>query len=204
MEIEILGRPARSGYAKRIAFLHEAADPSKTAPASVRAELKKACRAAEFKGRDKETAGEGEWMLVGLGKAGGPFPKLRRTVKKTLREGLRHAKGRALVAFGEGVDAAAFQALLPQLAQSDYSYDRYKSRSRKRPGLRVLSLLPSTSAPASAWKPAVRAASVVAGAAAWARDLGNTPANDLGPTNATPRRLRRASFWCVQRSRCPA
>jgi leucyl aminopeptidase len=181
VDIEILGKPARSGYARRIAFLHEAADPSKGAPAPVRAELKKVCRAAGFGGRDKEIAGESGWTLVGLGKAGGPFPKMRRTVKRALKDALRHAKGRALVAFGDGVDAAAFQALLPQLAQADYAYDRYKSRRGKRPSLRALSLLPSTVAPANAWKPAARAAGVVAAAAAWARDLGNTPANDLGP-----------------------
>src|ERR1700686_4293685 len=88
VEIEILVRPARSGYARRIAFLHEAADPAKGAPPAVRAELKRLCRATGFGGRDKETAGEGGWTLVGLGKVGGPFPKLRRTVKKALKESL--------------------------------------------------------------------------------------------------------------------
>jgi leucyl aminopeptidase len=181
VEIEIVGKRAGSGYSRRIAFLSEAADPSKGAPAAVRAELRKACRDSGFGGHDKEIAGESGWTLVGLGKAGAPFAKLRRTVRKALKEALRHAKGRALVVFGASVDAAAFRALLPQLAQADYSYERYKSRRGKRSTHRSLSLLPPSSAPASAWKPAVRRAVVVASASAWARDLGNTPANDLGP-----------------------
>ena len=181
MRIEIVGKRAGSGYSRRIAFLSEAADPSKGAPAAVRAELRQACKASGFGGRDKEIATDSGWTLVGLGKAGAPFAKLRRTVKRALREALRHAKGRALVAFGDRVDAAAFRALLPQLAQADYSYERYKSRRGRRPALGSLFLVPPSPAAPAAWSPAVRTAASVASASAWARDLGNTPANDLGP-----------------------
>lgn len=181
MEMEIAGKPARSGYAKRIAFLQEGADPSKGVPAAVRAQLKQACRAASFGGREKEIAGENGWTLVGLGKAGAPFSKLRRTVRKAMRHALRHAKGRVLVTFGEGVDAAAFKALLPQVALADYAFLRYKSRQSRRAAVKSATVLPPAATSAAAWKSAAREAGVVAGSVAWARDLGNTPANDLGP-----------------------
>ncbi|MGH9365437.1 MAG: leucyl aminopeptidase family protein [Thermoanaerobaculia bacterium] len=181
MNIEMAGKPARSGYARRIAFLREAADPAKGAPASVRGELRQACRAAAFGGREKETAGVGGWTLYGLGKAAEPFSKLRRTVRKALHSALRHARGRILVAFGDGVEAPAFKALLPLLAQADYAFERYKSRLSRRARVSGATVLPPGATAAAAWKAAAREAQVVAAAAAWARDLGNTPANDLGP-----------------------
>jgi leucyl aminopeptidase len=182
MQIEIAGRPGRGRFARRLAFLHEAADPSRAAPQTIRAELRKACRAAGFGGREKETAGEAGWTLVGLGKAPIGFPKLRRAAHRALKDALRHSKGRVLIAFGEGVGAAAFKALLPQLALADYAFDRYKSRRRRRVAARGLTVLPPPSATSTAaWKSAAREAQAVAAAAAWARDLGNTPANDLGP-----------------------
>ena len=182
MQIEILGRPPGGRFARRLAFLFESADPSKAAPQAIRAELRKACRAAGFGGREKETAGDTGWTLVGLGKAPIGFPKLRRAVHEGLKEALRHAKGRVLVAFGDGVDAAAFRALLPQLALADYAFRRYKTLKGRRAQARGLAVLPPpSSASASAWKPTAREAEIVAAAVAWARDLGNTPANDLGP-----------------------
>jgi leucyl aminopeptidase len=181
VEIEIVPRPARSAYAKRLAFLSETAEPWKGAPASVRAELRAACREASFGGRDKEVGAAGGWTLVGLGKAGRPFAKLRRTVKRALKESLLHGRGRVLLAFGAGVGPEEFRALLPQLAQADYAFDRYKSRRGRKSRAWAAAVLAPAPTEAAAWKGAARAASVVARAAEWARDLGNTPANDLGP-----------------------
>lgn len=181
MQIEIVEKPARSGYGKRVAFLHESADPWKGSPVSVRGELKEACRASGFGGREKEVAGEKGWTLVGLGKSPTGFPKLRRAVRRGLKDAVSHAKGRILVTFGEGVDSAAFKALLPQLALADYVFERYKSRRGRRARALGLAILPPPSLGGAAWKAAAREAQAIAAAVAWARDLGNTPANDLGP-----------------------
>ena len=164
--------------------MHGAADPWKGAPAAVRAELREACRAAGFGGRDKEVSGDKGWTLVGLGKAPIAFPKLRRLVRRAIRDAARHKKGRVLAAFDRGVDAAAFRALLPQLAAADYAFERYKSKKGRRAAVRELAVLPPpVSIPSAAWRAAAREAGVVASAAVWARDLGNTPANDLGPSD---------------------
>src|SRR5439155_24605864 len=49
--------PSPRGKSLRIAFLHEAADPSAGAPAPVRGQVREACRVSGFRGREKETAG---------------------------------------------------------------------------------------------------------------------------------------------------
>lgn len=183
MQIKMVDKPARSGYGRRIALLAESAEPWKGAPPSVRGEIRSTCRAVLFRGRDKEVAGEGGWTLVGLGKGPVRLPKLRRTVRKALKDALRHGKSGVLVAFGEAVDARALRALLPQLAQADYAFERYKSKRKARSASRLLTVLPPLRAGSAAgWRGATYEAEIVAAAAAWARDLGNTPANDLGPS----------------------
>ena len=195
MRIEVLEAAARSGYAKRIAFLAAAPDPSRGAPRAVQREIREACRASSFGGREKEVASDKGWTLVGLGARPIALWKIRRTVRKTLTESLRHAKGEILLAFGAGIDPAALRALLPQLALSDYSFDRYKSRE-SRAGVRAAKVIaPDGSAPAGAWKTLAREAQIVAEASAWARDLGNTPANDLGPAEFA----REARAMCKRR-----
>ena len=182
MNIEVADRPPRSGFARRLAFLGESAKPWNGAPSSVRAEIRAACRATQFRGRDKEVTGESGWTLVGLGKGPVRLPKLRRTVRKAVQDALRHGKGRLLAAFGDAVEGPALRALLPQLAQADYAFERYKSRRKPRAAAGSLTILPPPRAGSAAgWRSAAREAGTVAGASAWARDLGNTPANDLGP-----------------------
>jgi len=191
MQVDVADAPARSGYAKRIAFLAHASDPSRGAPRAVQREIREACRVAQFGGRDKEVAADGGWTLVGLGARPVPLWKLRRAARKALRETLRHVKGKVLLVFGDAVDAAALRALLPQIVASDYAFDRYKSRGSP-PGRRAATILAPGGAPAAAWRSSAREAQVVASASAWARDLGNTPANDLGPAEFA-REVRRMS-----------
>ncbi len=71
--------------------------------------------------------------------------------------------------------AGVARALLPHLALSDYAFDRYRRKDRP-PRLTLAIDFPG----ARLSREEVRTASVVAEVAAWARDLGNTPANDLG------------------------
>jgi leucyl aminopeptidase len=127
-------------------------------------------------------SGANAWVLVGLGGAPASLGRVRRALRSAIRENLRFARGPWLFAFGGGVDEAVIRALLPWLAQADYAFDRYKSSSngsRPRPGRATV--LPPAGSDARSLDRAAREAAVVARAAAWARDLGNTPANDLGP-----------------------
>src|SRR5262249_36823470 len=136
----------------------------------------------QFGGRDKETAGDLGWTLVGLGKGAVRLPKLRRAVRRAIKDALRHqGRGRLLAAFGDAVEGPTLTALLPQLAQADYAFERYKSRRGARNRAALTILPPPRAGSAPAWRTAVREAEAIASASAWARDLGNTPANDLGP-----------------------
>ena len=71
-------------------------------------------------------------------------------------------------------------ALLPHVALSDYDFHRYRSRS-PRPRLTLGVDVEGARLESSDR----RAAEVAAEMAAWARDLGNTPANDLGSRELT-------------------
>jgi len=99
---------------------------------------------------------------------------------------LRHASRQAAQSMRKrGVRSARFvfppeasplaAALLPQLALCDYDFDRYRSVRRPR-GISLEVAFEGAELPAGA----IAVAQAVAEMASWARDLGNTPANDLG------------------------
>ncbi len=124
---------------------------------------------------------QGGWTLVGLGRPPAPLGRLRRAIRRAVRDALAHSGRRLLLAFGKGIDEATLSALLPQLALSDYSFRRYKSRERRPRGRLSAVILPPPGVSVSPLSLRVRQAAVVAEAVSWARDLGNTPGNDLGP-----------------------
>ena len=142
-----------------------------------------------FRGQDKEVAGaltaRGGWVLVGLGPVSAPFGKIRRALRRALRDALREPGRQLLLAFGEGISSLRMRALLRQVAQGDYRFRRYKSgeksRGAEREGRAIV--LPPPSIPAATLEEAAREAVVISGAVSWARDLGNTPGNDLGPAD---------------------
>ena len=187
MRLEVRDSAPKSLRDLRVAFLHQGADPSAGAPAAVRGELREACRAASFRGRNKEIAGaltsRGGWVLVGLGPAGRPLGDLRRALRRALRDALRLPGRGLLLAFGEGIGAPAMRALIREIAQGDYRFHRYKSaeETRKPAGEARAVVLPPPSLRAADLEDAAREAQVLAPAVGWARDLGNTPGNDLGP-----------------------
>jgi leucyl aminopeptidase len=187
MRLEVRDSAPPPGKSLRIAFLHESRDPSRGAPASVRAELREACRVSAFRGRENESAGAlsagGGWILIGLGRAGSPLGKVRRALRHALRDALRQRGRGLLLAFGEGIRAGQMRALLREVAQGDYRFRRYKSAEagRKAAAEARAVVLPPPSVSAAELKEAAREAQILAPVIAWARDLGNTPGNDLGP-----------------------
>jgi leucyl aminopeptidase len=182
MRVEIVRTPGKP-RGQRLALLHERRDPGTDAPGSIRSELSSQARASGFRGREKETAGSavGGWGLIGLGKAPATIPTLRRAVKKAMRDAFRHGRGPVLLALDGGIGEREARAVVREVALSDYRFDRYKSRPRKDPTPAIVRILPPPSVVSERLDQEAREAVVYAEAVRWAKDLGNTPANDLGP-----------------------
>jgi leucyl aminopeptidase len=184
MHLEVSASLPRGAGARRVAFLPESSDPTAGLPAAVRSNLARACRSAGFRGKDKEiatvAARDGTWILVGLGKNPVGAGRLRRAVRRAAKEALRPGASKVSFVFG-GVGVDRLIGVLSQLSSLDYRFERYRaggpSAARKVRG----HLLAPDAESAKRLRAAVREAGVVAEAAGWARDLGNTPANDLGP-----------------------
>ncbi|HLZ36586.1 MAG TPA: leucyl aminopeptidase [Mycobacteriales bacterium] len=124
---------------------------------------------------------------VGLGAApaegdgdGGPARFAAETVRRAAGAAVRALAGTSRVALalpGEDVRAAAEGALL-----GAYAFDRYRSASadQRKPPVTAVSLIVANAENPAA-RDAVRRAEVVTRAVALARDLVNTPPNDLHP-----------------------
>ncbi len=186
MRIHLSDSLPRAASATRVAFLHESRDPAGGAPRAVAAAVKAAVRATGFQGRDKETVSTGSgnraWTLCGLGPAPASAARCRSAIRRAVREASGRSGRRPLVlAFDAGLSGEAFQALLPQVALADYAFDRYKSGRGKRPAPTRATVMPPPGVRARSLAEAVRAAEAIAEAVRWARDVGNTPGNDLGP-----------------------
>jgi leucyl aminopeptidase len=187
MRLQVSDSAPRGGRRIRVALLHQAEDPAAGAPPAVRAELEEACRASAFGGREKEVVGaltrRGGWVLVGLGAAASPLASLRRALRRAIKDALRQPGRGLLLAFGDGIGKERMRALLREVAQGDYDFRRYKSgeSGRKLAREAVAIVLPPPAIPARELRGLAREADVLSGVVAWARDLGNTPGNDLGP-----------------------
>src|SRR5262249_28827607 len=161
--------PSPTGRRLSVAFLHEGKDPAASAPPAVREELRQACRASGFGGRDKEVAGalteRGGWVLVGLDPAGTPPGEVRRALRRAIKDGRRQA-GRALRrAFGDGIAPARMRAVLREIAQGDSRFQRYKSSTppAKSPAPASAIVIPPPSIPARQLQDAAAEALALAG-----------------------------------------
>jgi leucyl aminopeptidase len=166
-----------------IAFLHERRDPAAGVPASVRARLKAAVKAAGFRGKAGEIAQEGGWTLCGLGRGPAPAFRLRTTLRRAMKIALGPSRKSVALCFDEAVSADALRSLLPHIALADYAFDRYKSKKSEGAGASraTATVVPPPGSRASAFAKAARDAEAVAASVRWMRDVGNTPGNDLGP-----------------------
>ncbi|MCA1580343.1 MAG: leucyl aminopeptidase [Acidobacteria bacterium] len=180
MEIDIATEPPR-GRSFSIALLHQGREPWARAPESVRTALRDACRGAGFRGREKETAFGAGWSLVGLGKTSASLGTVRRALRRALRDALRHSESRIVLALDGGLDLPRVRSVIREAAQGDYRFDRYKSKAVRRPSHARATVLRPDSIAAADLEAVLRDAPVLADVVRWARDLGNTPGNDLGP-----------------------
>jgi leucyl aminopeptidase len=120
-------------------------------------------------------------MLYGLGDAPVSASQLRAVLRRSVKDALQRSFRRLVLAFDAGISTVTFRALLPQIALADYSFDRYKSqKSGAAGGVEAVVLAPPPSR-ARDLASAAREAESIARAVVWARDVGNTPGNDLGP-----------------------
>ena len=170
-----------------MAFLHEGSDPGRGVPGALAGSIRAAARRSGFRGKDRETAAaagrDGAWLLVGLGRAPASLARLRRALRRAVGESASRSRSRLLLVFGAGTSEATLRAMLPHLALADYAFERYKSAPKKRRtgGETTAVVVPPEDVDAAPLAEAAREAAVVAEAVSWARDLGNTPGNDLGP-----------------------
>jgi len=187
VRLEIAKSVSRSASLWRVAFLHEGRDPGRDVPRPLADSIRVAARNAGFRGRDREIAAasgrDGAWLLIGLGPAPASLARLRRALRRAVGESASRSRSHLLLVFGAGVDDAMLRALLPHLALADYAFERYKSAGRKvrLRGQTSAVVVPAEDVATTPLMAAVSEAQVVAEAVSWARDLGNTPANDLGP-----------------------
>lgn len=187
MQIEVTKSVPRSTSFWRVAFLSESRDLGLGVSPSLADSIREAAKSAGFRGRDRETAGaagrDGAWLLVGLGRAPASLARLRRALRRAVGETASRSSSRLLLVFGAGIDERTMAALLPHLALADYAFERYKSpRKKVRQGEATSAVVvPPADVDARSLAAAAAEARVVAETVAWARDLGNTPANDLGP-----------------------
>ncbi|HWZ86224.1 MAG TPA: leucyl aminopeptidase [Thermoanaerobaculia bacterium] len=170
--------------ARRIAFLRAGRDPAAGMPASARAKVRAAVRAGGFQGKDHDVVVEGEWTLCGLGKAPVLASRLRSALRRALRGALRSPRRDLVLCFDAAVSEEAFRSILPHVALCDYAFERYKSKAGKAKtggAAATATVIPPPGSKAKAFADAAREAEAIASAVRWARDVGNTPGNDLGP-----------------------
>jgi leucyl aminopeptidase len=185
MHMRLTDTPPRVAAATRVLFLYEARDPAAHSPKAWTGAVRAAIRASGFRGKDKELVAAGppgkSFLLCGLGKAPASATRWRGAIRRAVRQALERPGRPLVLAFGAGIGEDAFRAILPQIALADYAFDRYKSASSPRRDAGRVFVVPPPGMPARGFEDSLREAEAIAEAVRWARDVGNTPANDLGP-----------------------
>ncbi len=186
MRIRLSDTVPGGAAARRIVFLHEGPDPSSGTPAAVRAKVRAAARSGGFRGKDRQVVVEGGWTLCGLGKAPAPASRVRTVLRRAVKDALRAPRRGLVLCFDRAVSEETLRSLLPHVALCDYAFERYKSKPGKRAKTAAgatATVVPPPGLKARAFAQAAREAEAIAAAVAWARDVGNTPGNDLGPAD---------------------
>ena len=185
MRIRLTDSPPRVAAATRVLFLYEGRDPAAGSPRAWTSAVRAAIRAGGFQGREKEIVAAGppgkDFLLCGLGKAPASATRWRGALRRAVRQAVERPGRPLVLAFGAGVSEDAFRALLPQIALADYAFDRYKSSPKRGRGAGQAIVVPPPGVSARGLAGASRDAEAIAEAVRWVRDVGNTPANDLGP-----------------------
>ncbi len=120
-------------------------------------------------------------LAVGIGDGAGPMPWYKLAEVTVQRAADLKAMSAAVVLPHEHVSADALEILAEGLHLAGYTFDRLKSRSRKRPkALQRVAFL--VGEPAAALRRALARGGVMARATCYARDLINLPAAVVTPT----------------------
>jgi leucyl aminopeptidase len=183
MRIRLTDSLSGAASTLRVAFLHEGRDPAAGLRPAVRSAVRNAVQSTAFRGKEREVAASGSWVLYGLGKAPAPPARLRAALRRAVRDSARRSPRRIVLAFDADTSERDFRALLPQIASADYSFDRYKTRKPEvaRKSQATAEILPPPGVRARELAGEASRAEAIADAVRWARDVGNTPGNDLGP-----------------------
>jgi leucyl aminopeptidase len=123
-------------------------------------------------------------LLVGLGKkAKVTNDVVRRAIGKVAPQVAKLGSAATTLAQAGRPAEDAVQAVVEGAILGAYRFDRYKTKEEDRPQLGAVTVLGSARWDTKAAKAAVERARVVAEAATWARDLVNTPAGDMTPSD---------------------
>ena len=86
-----------------------------------------------------------------------------------------------MLAFDDGVGSREIRSVIREAAQGDYRFVRYKSKAISASRIARADAAAAVLGAAADLEAVLRDAPVLADVVRWARDLGNTPGNDLGP-----------------------
>jgi leucyl aminopeptidase len=120
------------------------------------------------------------WIFHGLGPAAGAARAWRAACRDILGAAARSGDQRVALIFSSGA-SDRFAALLPHLLLGDYRFRRYRTVSRDPEAKVAVWIMPPPPVRQKDLREPLRRAKAVAEVVSWMRDLGNTPANDLGP-----------------------
>ena len=124
-------------------------------------------------------------LIVGLGKKAEATPdRIRRVAGKVAPQASRFRRVASTLPQAVRSWPEAVQAFVEGLLLGAYRFDRYKARPKddgERPRWSTVVVLGKGKADARATRDAIRRGEILAEAAAWARDLVNTPAIDATP-----------------------
>jgi len=122
-------------------------------------------------------------LLVGLGRRGEASPDaVRRGIGRVARQLSKRASIATTLAQAGGRSVEdAVQAVVEGVILGAYRFDRYKSKTEDDAALERVTILGPARWNARAVREAIRRGEVVSAAAAWARDMVNTPAADMTP-----------------------
>jgi leucyl aminopeptidase len=120
------------------------------------------------------------WIFHGLGSVSGAGRAWRDACRGIVAAAARSGEKAVALVFSSGA-SDRFEALLPHLVLGDYRFGRYHTVAHETDTKVALWVVPPPPIRSANLREPLQRARAVADAVAWMRDLGNTPANDLGP-----------------------
>lgn len=196
MRVEVSQNPKSIKATELFVLLAEGDAETSGLPPQLGEELAALLRRSAFQGRSDESftafreGTPARVTLIGLGKKERFTPRsLRAALYSVAKIAKRNRSAEIAIWFPYSLANQSLEATtslaLDVLANADYKYDKYKSRDENDPKIEIRATwIASPALPSKELKRITADSEIIASAVRYARDLGNTPPNEL-----TPRRL---------------